>query len=370
MMAALQAEHVPYAAGGTCAICCRRNVCHMLQAERDAHGDVLLVDAPESHALLRRPTRYSNFSQQGRGMPTFKQFAFFKHAAATWPAVPFIAKCDDDTAANVRLLVRLLHRLRCLDDGPPSERFVFLGAINWAAAVPRAEDFGIRLDRCGFAWDLKGALTNYGRSWTTQTAHGSAVVEACDVRGAVLPVPYAIGAGYIFSSALLRWLATSPAVNAWVAEAAGPEREALQWQKYEDTTTGYWLSHAPRRVHYLDLAVGVHDAACRPEGDRKRDEDGTYRPPANSSLLVHALKRPAAFAYAFEHMRGDAVPYDHDACTSGIHGTPAKERPAPLIRRPEAGVTFAIGCVLACLLTIRLRRRRRRPADPWRAVYV
>ena len=49
-----------------------------------------------------------------------------------------------------------------------------------------------------------------------------------------------------------------------MAEAAGPEREALQWQKYEDTTTGYWLSFAPRRVHYVDLAVGVHDAACRP----------------------------------------------------------------------------------------------------------
>jgi hypothetical protein len=72
-------------------------------------------------------------------MPTFKQFAFFRHAAATWPAVPFVAKCDDDTAPNVRLLVRLLSRLRCAGRGDPTElahRFVFLGAINWAAAVP------------------------------------------------------------------------------------------------------------------------------------------------------------------------------------------------------------------------------------------
>ena len=334
---------------------------------------VLLVDAPESRALLRRPTRYSNFSQQGRGMPTFKQFAFLRHAAATWPAVPFVAKCDDDTAPNVRLLVRLLRRLHCAGGGSggdaPSDRFVFLGAIHWAAAVPRAEDFGIRLDRCGFAWDLRGALANFGKSWTTQTDHGSGFIEACDVRGAVLPLPYAAGAGYIFSAALLRWVATDPRVVGWVAEAAGPEREALQWQKYEDTTTGYWLSYAPRRVHYIDLAVGVHDAACRPEGERKRDEDSIYRPPANSSLLVHALKRPAAFAYAFEHMRGDAVPYDHDACTSGIHGTPA-ERQSPLARHPAAGVAFATSCVLACLLTVRSRRRRRRPADPWRAVHV
>ena len=337
-----------------------------LQAERDAHGDVLLVDAPESRALLKQPTRYSNFSKQGRGMPTFKQFAFFRHAAATWPAVPFVAKCDDDTAPNVRLLVRLLSRLRCAGNGALSDRFVFLGAINWAAAVPRAEDFGIRLDRCGFGWDLKSALANFGKSWTTQTTHGSGVVEACDVRGAVLPVPYAIGAGYIFSAALLRWLATDPQVGRWVAEAAGPEREALQWQKYEDTTTGYWLSYAPRRVHYVDLAVGVHDAACRPEGDRKRDEDSTYRPPANNSLLVHSLKRPGAFAYAFEHMRGDALPYDHDECTSSIHGETVN-RPWPLARGG-----FAVGCVLACLLTIRfMRRRRPKPAaDPWRAVHV
>ena len=337
-----------------------------MQAERDAHGDVLLVDAPESRALLKRPTRYSNFSKQGRGMPTFKQFAFFRHAAATWPAVPFVAKCDDDTAPNVRLLVRLLSRLRCAGNGALSDRFVFLGAINWAAAVPRAEDFGIRLDRCGFGWDLKSALSNFGKSWTTQTTHGSGVIEACDVRGAVLPVPYAIGAGYIFSAALLRWLATDPQVGRWVAEAAGPEREALQWQKYEDTTTGYWLSYAPRRVHYVDLAVGVHDAACRPEGDRKRDEDSTYRPPANNSLLVHSLKRPGAFAYAYEHMRGDALPYDHDECTSRIHGETVN-RPWPLARGG-----FAVGCVLACLLTIRfMRRRRPKPAaDPWRAVHV
>ena len=72
-------------------------------------------------------------------MPTFKQFAFFRHAAATWPAVPFVAKCDDDTAPNVRLLVRLLSRLRCAGRADPAQlahRFLFLGAINWAAAVP------------------------------------------------------------------------------------------------------------------------------------------------------------------------------------------------------------------------------------------
>ena len=34
-------------------------------------------------------------------------------------------------------------------------------------------------------------------------------------------------------------------VRSWVAEAAGEDRERLQWQKYEDTTLGYWLQYAP-----------------------------------------------------------------------------------------------------------------------------
>ena len=92
-----------------------------------------------------------------------------------------------------------LRRLGCAQSPP----FLFLGAINWAAVVPRAAGVGIRLDRCGFAWDLGGALANFGKSFQ---AWGGG--EACDRQGAVLPVPYAIGAGYIFSAALLQWVAT------------------------------------------------------------------------------------------------------------------------------------------------------------------
>ena len=85
----------------------------ILQAEREEHGDILLVDAPETPTLIEKPTRYSNFSKHGRGMPTFKQHRFFQVAASTWPAVPFVAKFDDDSAPNVRLLTPLLRRLRC-----------------------------------------------------------------------------------------------------------------------------------------------------------------------------------------------------------------------------------------------------------------
>ena len=108
-----------------------------LQAERVTHMDVLLVDAPETPWIIKRPTRYSNGTKRGRGMPTFKQHRFFQIAASTWPKVPFIGKFDDDTAPNLRLLVPFLHRLRC--SGKP---LLFVGAINWAGVVPRAAKEG------------------------------------------------------------------------------------------------------------------------------------------------------------------------------------------------------------------------------------
>lgn len=290
-----------------------------LERERAAHGDVLLVEAPETPWLIHNATRYSNGTRRGRGMPTFKQHRFFQYAAETWPRVPYVGKFDDDTAPNLRLLVPLLHRLRC-----STNPLLLIGGINWAGVVPRASAEGVRLDRCGFAWDMNGALANFGQSWGTPgiTKGSGKYMEACDKRGAVLPIPYAAGAGYIFSSALLQWVGTSDAVSGWVAEARGASREALQWQKFEDTSTGYWLSYAPHTVHYVDVAPLVHDIDCHPEGSRLRDGDGTYRPPANSSLLVHNLKTPSAFAYAYKHMRSASVPYSQNECMHGVHGAP------------------------------------------------
>ena len=91
-----------------------------LQAEAAEHGDVMLVDAPETPWLIRRATSYSNGTKRGRGMPTFKQHRFFQLAASKWPAVPFVGKFDDDTAPNLRLLVPWLRSLRCA-----SPRFMF-----------------------------------------------------------------------------------------------------------------------------------------------------------------------------------------------------------------------------------------------------
>ena len=172
---------------------------------------------------------------------------------------------------------------------------------------------------------MSGALSNFGMSWGTPgiTRGPGKHIEACDARGAVLPVPYAAGAGYIFSGSLLQWVAASEVVSSWVRDARSEaSREDLQWQKFEDTSTGYWLSYSPSAVHYVDIAQLVHDIDCHPEGSRLRDGEGTYRPPANASLLVHNLKTPSAFAYAHEHMRGASVAYSQNKCMHGVHGAP------------------------------------------------
>jgi len=52
-----------------------------LRAEQAAHGDMTFVDAPETPWLITTPTKYSGYKKLGRGMPTFKQFAFFQCAA-------------------------------------------------------------------------------------------------------------------------------------------------------------------------------------------------------------------------------------------------------------------------------------------------
>ena len=98
--------------------------------------------------------------RKGRGMPTFKQYAFFRLAATQWAHVPFVGKIDDDTAPSLRLLVPLLRELRC----PLGAQPALIGAINWAAFVPRALPEGVRGDRCGFGWSLHASLTNFGRA--------------------------------------------------------------------------------------------------------------------------------------------------------------------------------------------------------------
>ena len=51
-----------------------------LREEHRAHGDMLFLRAPETPWLIVKPTKYSGGKRLGRGMPTFKQYAFFQYA--------------------------------------------------------------------------------------------------------------------------------------------------------------------------------------------------------------------------------------------------------------------------------------------------
>jgi len=268
-------------------------------------GDMLFLRVAEGRMVFREKTKYSNFTKLGRSMPTLKQFAFFDHAATHLPAVPYVGKVDDDTAINLREMLPLLSHVRCL-------RYSFTGAMNFAGAIPTADWSGVRSDRCGFGWSLFASLKNFGKEWGTPG--GKDWIRACDQHGAVLPFPYSTGAGYFFSAALLQWMTKDPGVRAWVAAARGAERNAYQWQKYEDTTTGYWLTFANETVNYVNIERWVHDFDCPPKAT-----GWLNRAPSPQSLLVHNLKL-RGFHAAWELMQEGAV-YDYARCTRD-GGTP------------------------------------------------
>lgn len=115
--------------------------------------------------------------------------------------------------------VPLLASLRCFE-------FALIGAINFAGIVPASWATGVRADKCGFGWNAAAALTAFGKSFGVPGTDG--YFPACDTLGTVLPFPYAMGAGYILSSKLMRYVAQDPTVTSWVEEARGPSSEQLQ----------------------------------------------------------------------------------------------------------------------------------------------
>lgn len=150
-----------------------------------------------------------------------------------------------------------------------SKTHQLIGAINWAGVVPNAHRTGVRNDRCGFGWGASASLHNFGTSFGTPCSSMPCpgFFPPCDLEGAVLPFPYGTGAGYIFSAAVLRWLAQDAEIIRWVKAAAGDSRNRLQWQKYEDTSTGYWLSYAPFQIEYMNIGRWVHDHVYAHVGD-------------------------------------------------------------------------------------------------------
>ena len=95
---------------------------------------------PETPWLLKQPTKYSGYTKRGRGMPTFKQYKFFQHAAEHWAAVPFVAKFDDDTAPSLRLLLPLLASLhpRCRSSPGPHKWVFGQRGLPWRRVARRS----------------------------------------------------------------------------------------------------------------------------------------------------------------------------------------------------------------------------------------
>jgi hypothetical protein len=250
--------------------------------------DLLFVDAPESWQLITSNTLYSGGRKPGRGMPTFKIYAFLKHAAFAWPRANFIMKLDDDTLLNPSRLHSYLAGVDC-------RAHVLLGAIHWSGVVPRSNHSGVRIDRCAWGWSTDTALYSFHMPV-------EATSSPCDEAGSLLPLPFAAGAGYVLSAAAAHWVGTNTDVAQWVSEASGGDHERLQWQKYEDTTLGYWLAYAPFRVTYVDVGRHSHQLmACSKDNEadngvgkatsiRALKRGNQMRPPTSQSVFVHDLK--------------------------------------------------------------------------------
>jgi len=194
---------------------------HRLSTEAALYRDMLFVDAPETWQLITTRTRYSGLKRMGRGMPTFKQFAFFQRVATTLPSIPYVAKLDDDSALNIRRLLPYLEAVRC-------HPYVLLGGIHWSGFVPRAELSGVKGDRCGWGWSAFAALLDYRRKKGTLGKPGYS--PPCDEIGALLPFPFAAGAGYVLSGQAMRWLGTDPGVKGWVEQVRRHQPLDPQWR--------------------------------------------------------------------------------------------------------------------------------------------
>ena len=79
------------------------------------------------------------------------------------------------------------------------------------------------------------------------------------------------------------------------------------------TDGSVFVSLVPAR----QIARWVHDMNCHAEGIRKAKGGGLYRPPSNTTLLVHNLKN-GGFHYAAKMMIDGADSYVHKDCTADL----------------------------------------------------
>ena len=125
-----------------------------VRAEERQERDVLFVDAPETRMVITEPTKHSGGKRLGRGLPTFKQFAFFARAAKS--GASWIGKLDDDSLPNPAHLGALLRSLRC-------HTYALVGSIQFSGYVPRSYANGIRGLPCAQGAGLYDSLLTFAR---------------------------------------------------------------------------------------------------------------------------------------------------------------------------------------------------------------
>ena len=165
--------------------------------------------------------------------------------------------------------------------------------------------------------------------WSWQPRGGNYKKEKCARKGAYAPFPFMNGALELISAPLVRYIADSPEVNAFVrrAEEGVAARKAAGWgmslkrgqigprvwRQNEDVALGYWISRGERRGLFNVTWVRINDRAINMACISTK---GMYQRPRNDTISIHFLKRPGGSEYLWGLYHG--VPHSAENCTRWV----------------------------------------------------
>ena len=217
-----------------------------------------------------RPTGYSNFTRGGRGMPTFKQYAFFASRRRVG-ARAFVGKIDDDTAPCCGCWCLCCASCAArLASGPPSSARS-IGRPSCRARFPRRARRPLRL-----GWSLHACSPTLG-AYARRERLPRGVRRPR--RGAAVPVRHrrrlhlqrAAAAAW---GARRRWRAGSPT-------RAAPTTRSCRSTRTRRRDTGSPTRRSSRSG--VDVGPFIHDAHCHAEGARKRLAEHAACPPTSAA---------------------------------------------------------------------------------------
>lgn len=262
-----------------------------LDAEEQRHRDILWLE-----------------NATDAGVPTIKGYHWWRAAARRLPppgaarGVRIAAKVDDDSFLHLGNLAGDMRRLHCVTH-------LHYGSMAFTGYDPSVWQM------CGWSWQPYG---------------GNFRKERCARRGAYAPFPFMNGVLELLSAPLVRHVATSPAVRAFVqrAEAAIAARLAAGWsmslkkgqrgprvwRQNEDVALGFWISRAERHGLFNVTWVRINDRAMNMACISTK---GMYQRPRNDTISIHFLKRAGGSEYLWGHLH-DGVPHSAQNCSRWV----------------------------------------------------